>query len=86
LDGFVGGLDNAGYDPLLNGVSSAPDVHEASAIVMVAPESTAPVEVVASMGRIPIGRMTDASAGVVPVAAPGTVDADADAVVSSEAQ
>ena len=86
MDGFVGGLDRAGYEPLLSGVSSAPDVHEASAIVMVAPESTAPLAVVASIGRIPIGRMTDASAVGVPKAAPGTVDADADAVVSSEAQ
>jgi hypothetical protein len=67
-------------------LSSADDVHEASAIEMVAPESAAPLVLVASIGRIPIGRITVGAAGLVDGVAPGVVDAATDAVVSSEAQ
>jgi hypothetical protein len=61
-------------------------VHEASTIEMVAPDSTAPVEVVASIGRMPSGRITVCALGVLVNVAPGTLDAEADAVVSSVAQ
>ena len=61
-------------------------MHEASTIEMVAPESTAPVDEVASIGRMPIGRLTVCALGVEVNVAPGTVDADTDAVVSSVAQ
>ncbi len=61
-------------------------MHEASTIEIVAPESGAPLELVASIGRSPIGRMTVGAAGLVDGVAPGVVAADTDAVVSSEAQ
>jgi hypothetical protein len=89
LDGLEGGLDKAGYEPLLSGVSSAGDdelEHVVSTMEMVAPEIGTPAEVVASIGRIPMGRMTVGATGLVLGVAPGVVDAEPDAVVSSEAQ
>ena len=84
---MAGGLERAGYDPLLSGVSSSEEVHEASAMEMVAPESTeVPAALVASMGRRPMGSTTVGEDGLVLNSAPGVVDADAEAVVSSEAQ
>jgi hypothetical protein len=84
LEGFAGGFESTGNEPLLKGVNSV--VHEASTIEMVAPESAAPLALVASIARRPMGRVTVGAAGLVDGVAPGVVAADTDAVVSSDAQ